>query len=202
MNASADKNLPSIRPERDNQVDLSLAWESIFGGSTAAPPEGARANSVGDRMGAHEAVVSTLVSDVPQPTSSFVRLDLELEIRGGTLASRQDSLRLTQTLANGGATSMLDVPASGTVGDTAAENYPRPGAAHRAAGKLPHYSSGKQPWPIARGTKLTDQPHVPEIPAGLPQACSNATRHSRGRSTVNRGHAQIGVAKAAIPSIS
>ncbi|HTE89852.1 MAG TPA: hypothetical protein VK639_12895 [Terriglobales bacterium] len=52
---------------------------------------------------------SSLVSDVASGYFQLRELDLELEISRRTLGSRTDSLRLTQILADGGATSMLDV---------------------------------------------------------------------------------------------
>ena len=49
------------------------------------------------------------MSDVASAYFQLRELDLELEISRQTLSSRQDSLRLTQLLADGGATSLLDV---------------------------------------------------------------------------------------------
>jgi outer membrane protein, multidrug efflux system len=54
-------------------------------------------------------VVSTLVANVATAYFQLRALDLQLEISKRTLDSRQESLRLTRVLANGGATSLLDV---------------------------------------------------------------------------------------------
>jgi multidrug efflux system outer membrane protein len=91
-----------------HQVDLSLAWELDFWGKYRRANESARASLLATQW-AREAVISTLVSDVAADYFQLRELDLELEISKRTLASRRDSLRLTQTLANGGGTSLLDV---------------------------------------------------------------------------------------------
>jgi len=106
-----------------NQPDLSLAWEPDFWGKYRRATEAARANLLATEW-AHEAVVSTLVSDVATAYFQLRSLDLQLEISRRTLALRQDSLRLTQTLANGWATSMLDVRQAEQLVDTAAETIP------------------------------------------------------------------------------
>src|SRR6195256_3530101 len=106
-----------------NQLDLSLAWELDFWGKYRRATEAARANLLATEW-AHEAVVSALVSDVATAYFQLRSLDLQLEISQRTLALRRDSLRLTQTLANGGATSMLDVRQAEQLVFTAAETIP------------------------------------------------------------------------------
>ena len=106
-----------------NQVDLALAWELDFWGKYRRATEAARANLLATEW-AHQAVISTLVSDVAAAYFQLRELDLQLEISRRTLASRQDSLRLTQMLANGGATSMLDVRQAEQLVFTAAETVP------------------------------------------------------------------------------
>ena len=56
--------------------------------------------------------------------SSLRELDLELEIAKNTLGSRQESLQLTNTLEQGGATSLLDVRQAEQLVETAAETIP------------------------------------------------------------------------------
>jgi len=90
------------------QVGLSLGWDLDFWGKYRRATEAARANLLATEW-ARQAVISTLVSDVATAYFQLRALDLQLEISRRTLASRQDSLQLTQKLANGGATSMLDV---------------------------------------------------------------------------------------------
>ncbi len=180
-----------------NQVDLSLAWELDFWGKYRRATEAARANLLATQW-ARQAVISTLVSDVAAAYFQLRELDLELEISRRTLASRRDSLRLTQTLASGGATSMLDVRQAEQLVFTAAETIP---ALERRIEQQENFLStllGNNPGPITRGMKLTEQPHAPEIPAGLPSSLLERRPDIRqAEAQLIAANAQIGVAKAA-----
>jgi outer membrane protein, multidrug efflux system len=180
-----------------NQVDLSLAWELDFWGKYRRANESARANLLATQW-ARQAVISTLISDVAAAYFQLRELDLELEISRRTLASRRDSLQLTQTLASGGATSMLDVRQAEQLVFTAAETIPD---LERRIEQQENFLStllGNNPGPITRGTKLTEQPHAPEIPAGLPSSLLERRPDIRqAEAQLVAANAQIGVAKAA-----
>jgi multidrug efflux system outer membrane protein len=180
-----------------NQVNLALAWELDFWGKYRRATESARATLLANQW-AREAVVSTLVSDVATAYFELRALDLQLEISRRTLASRQDSLQLTQTLANGGATSMLDVRQAEQLVDTAAETIPD---LERRLEQQENFLStllGNNPGPIARGMKLTEQPHAPDVPAGLPSSLLERRPDIReAEAQLIAANAQIGVAKAA-----
>jgi multidrug efflux system outer membrane protein len=180
-----------------NQVDLSLAWELDFWGKYRRATESARANLLATQW-AREAVISTLVSDVATAYFQLRELDLELEISRRTLASRRDSLQITQTLASGGATSMLDVRQAEQLVFTAAETIPD---LERRIEQQENFIStllGNNPGPIARGAKLTEQPHAPEIPAGVPSGLLERRPDIlEAEAQLIAANAQIGVAKAA-----
>jgi multidrug efflux system outer membrane protein len=180
-----------------NQVDLSLAWELDFWGKYRRATESARASLLATQW-AREAIVSTLVSDVATAYFQLRSLDLQLEISQRTLVSRRDSLRLTQTLANGGATSMLDVRQAEQLVFTAAGTIPD---LERQIEQQENFLStllGNNPGPIARGMALTEQPHVPEVPAGLPSSLLERRPDVReAEAQLIAANAQIGVAKAA-----
>ncbi len=179
-----------------NQVDLSLSWELDFWGKFRRATEAARANLLASQW-ARDAVITTLVSDVATAYFQLRELDLELEISRRTLASRQDSLQLTQKLASGGATSMLDVRQAEQLVSTAAETIPD---LERRIEQQENFLStllGKTPGPIARGAKLTEQPHAPEVPAGLPSSLLERRPDIRqAEAQLIAANAQIGVAKA------
>jgi outer membrane protein, multidrug efflux system len=180
-----------------NEVDLSLAWELDFWGKYRRSTEAARANLLATEW-AREAVKSTLVRDVATAYFQLRSLDLQLEISQRTLKSRQDSLQLTQTLANGGGTSMLDVRQAEQLVSTAAETIPD---LERQIEQQENFLStllGNNPGPIARGMKLTEQPHAPEVPAGLPSSLLERRPDIReAEAQLIAANAQIGVAKAA-----
>jgi len=180
-----------------HQVDLSLAWDLDFWGKYRRANESARASLLASQW-AREAVISTLVSDVAAAYFQLRELDLQLEISRRTLASRQNSLRLTQVLAKGGGTSMLDVRQAEQLVFTAAETIPD---LERRIEQQENFIStllGNNPGPIPRGTKLTDQPHSPDIPAGLPSTLLERRPDIReAEAQLMAANAQIGVAKAA-----
>jgi multidrug efflux system outer membrane protein len=184
-------------------VDLSLAWDLDFWGKYRRANESARASLLATQW-AREAVISTLVSDVAAGYFQLRELDLQLEISRRTLASRQDSLRLTQMLANGGATSMLDVRQAEQLVFTAAETIPDLERRIEQQENLISTLLGNNPGPVARGAKLTEQPHAPEIPAGLPSSLLERRPDIRqAEAQLIAANAQIGVAKAAyFPQIS
>lgn len=186
-----------------SQVDLSLAWDLDFWGKYRRATQAARANLLATEW-AREAVISTLVRDVATAYFQLRSLDLQLEISRSTLKSRQDSLQLTQKLANGGATSMLDVRQAEQLVSTAAETIPD---LERQIEQQENFLStllGNNPGPIARGMKLTEQPHAPEVPAGLPSSLLERRPDIReAEAQLIAANAQIGVAKAAyFPQIS
>src|SRR5690348_4594329 len=101
------KVIPPIKTSA-NQVGVNFDWELDFWGRFRRATEGARANLAATEWGRRE-IVRQLVSNVAASYFTLRAMDMELEISRSTLASRQDSLRLTTKLADGGRTSMLDV---------------------------------------------------------------------------------------------
>ena len=179
-----------------HEVDVSLAWDLDFWGKYRRATESARANLLATEW-SREAVITTLVSDVAAAYFQLRELDLELEIARRTLASRQDSLRITQMLANGGATSMLDVRQAEQLVFTAAETIPDVERRIELQENFISTLLGNNPSPIARGMKLTEQPHAPEVPAGLPSSLLERRPDIRqAEAQLIAANAQIGVAKA------
>jgi multidrug efflux system outer membrane protein len=179
-----------------NQVDLSVAWELDFWGKFRRATESARASLLATEW-ARQAVISTLVSDTASAYFQLRELDLELEIARQTLTSRENSLRLTQILADHGATSMLDVRQAEQLVFGAAATIPD---LERRIEQQENFIStllGRNPGAVARGRKLTEQPHAPEVPAGLPSALLERRPDIRqAEQQLAAFNAQIGVAKA------
>jgi multidrug efflux system outer membrane protein len=206
--SSANQRLATAKltPEYETsptQLGLGFAWDLDFWGKYRRASEAARANLLAAEW-ARRAVVNTLVSNVAAAYFQLRALDLELEISRRTLASRRDSLRLTQVLANGGATSMLDVRQAEQLVFTAAETIPDLERRIEQQENLLSTLLGNNPAPIARGMKLTEQPHMPEVPAGLPSSLLERRPDIRAaEAQLMAANAQIGVAKAAyFPQIS
>jgi multidrug efflux system outer membrane protein len=190
------KVLPAFNSSA-NQVSLSLAWELDFWGKYRRSTEAARANLLASEW-ARQEVISTLVANVASAYFQLRELDLELEISKGTLVFRKDSLKLTQLLADHGATSLLDVRQAEQLVFTAAEQVPD---LERRIEQQENFIStllGKNPGAVARGRKLTEQPHAPEVPAGLTSALLERRPDIRqAEQQLIAFNARIGVAKAA-----
>ncbi|HKO93790.1 MAG TPA: TolC family protein, partial [Polyangiaceae bacterium] len=90
------------------RLGASVAWEVDFWGKYRRASEAGRANLLGSEW-ARRAVVTSLVSAVASGYFQLRALDRQLEISERTLASRQESLRLTEVRDRGGAGSLVDV---------------------------------------------------------------------------------------------
>jgi len=185
------------------QITGSLAWELDFWGKFRRATESARANLFAEEW-AQRQVMSSLVSDVATAYFQLREQDLELEISRRTLTSRQDSLRLTQLLADRGATSMLDVRQAEQLVFGAGASIPD---LERRIEQQENFLSilvGRNPDSIARGRPLVDQPHPPDVPAGLPSTLLERRPDIlQAEQQLVATNAQIGVAKAEyFPQIS
>jgi multidrug efflux system outer membrane protein len=178
------------------QVGMSLGWELDFWGKFRRATESARANLLAQEW-ARRQVITSLVSDVADAYFALRELDLELEISRETLASRTDSLRLTQLLEARGATSLLDVRQAEQLVFGAGATIPDLEARIEQQENFISILLGENPRSITRGRKLTDQPHALEVPAGLPSSLLERRPDVRqAEQDLIALNAQIGVAKA------
>jgi outer membrane protein, multidrug efflux system len=142
--------------------------------------------------------VNTVISNVATTYFELRALDLQLEISKQTLASRQDSLKLEQALEQNGSTSLVDVRQSEQLVYTASETIPNVERQIEQDENLINILLGRNPGPVERGRKLTDQPHPPSIPPGLPSALLERRPDiQQAEAQLIAANAQIGVAKAA-----
>ncbi len=190
------KVIPPIESS-PSQVNLALVWELDFWGRYRRATEAARANLLASQW-ARQEVISTLVSNVAGAYFQLRELDLELEISQRTLTSREDSLKLIKLLADHGAISMLDVRQAEQLVFTAGEQIP---SLERRIEQQENFIStllGKNPDAVPRGRKLTEQPHAPQVPAGLTSALLERRPDIRqAEQQLIAFNARIGVAKAA-----
>ena len=186
-----------------NRLGLSLDWELDFWGKFRRATESARANLLASEW-AQQEVITELVANVAGAYFQLRALDLQLDISKRTLASRRDSLRLTNLLAQGGSTSMLDVRQAEQLVFTAASEIP---ALEQQIEQTENFISillGRNPGPVPRGKQLTEQHHPPAVPAGLPSSLLERRPDIRqAEQQLIAANAQIGVAKAQyFPQIS
>ena len=176
---------------------MSAIWELDFWGKFRRATEAARANLLASEW-ARQQVIATLVSNVATAYFQLRELDLELEISRQALTSRRDSLKLTQLLADHGATSLLDVRQAEQLVYTAGEQIPDLERRIQQQENLISTLLGKNPGAVGRGLKLTEQPHLPQVPAGLPSSLLERRPDIRqSEQQLIAFNAQVGVAKAA-----
>jgi multidrug efflux system outer membrane protein len=194
--------IPSFEITR-GQLDASAAWKLDFWGRYRRATEAARANLLATKW-AEKEVMSTLVASVAIDYFQLRQLDLELEISKRTLNSRQDSLQLTQTLEQHGISSLLDVRQSEQLVYTAAAQVPDLERQIAQEENAISILLGNNPGDVPRGLKLTEQPHAPEVPVGLPSLLLERRPDIlQAEQNLIAANAQIGVARAAyFPQIS
>src|SRR2546427_1162107 len=136
------------------ELNLSVIWNLDFWGKYRRQTEAARAQLLATEWG-QRGVISSLVSNVATAYFQLRALDSQLDIAQRTLASRQQSLQLTQVLARNGSSSDLDVSQSEQLVYTASETIPD---LERQIERQENQLSillGENPGPIARGWTLT-----------------------------------------------
>jgi multidrug efflux system outer membrane protein len=189
------KFLPAFETST-GQVNLSAAWELDFWGKYRRATEAARANLVASEWARRE-VLSTLVANVASAYFQLRALDLELEISNRTLNSRQESLRLTRVLADGGSTSLLDVRQAEQLVFTASAEIP---VLEQQIEQQENFLSillGQNPEDIPRGQTLTEQRQPPEVPPGLPSSLLQRRPDiQQAEAQLVAANAEIGVARA------
>jgi multidrug efflux system outer membrane protein len=181
-----------------NQFQLQgfFSWDVDFWGKFRRGDEAVRASLIASEWAQRE-VVATMVSNVATAYFQLRELDLELDIAKKTLGSRQESLQLTQTLANGGAAGLLDVRQAEQLVETAAETIPETERRIAQQEDLLSVLIGDNPHDIPRGLPLADQAVPTEVPAGLPSALLE--RRPDIEETEQQlivANAQIGIARA------
>jgi multidrug efflux system outer membrane protein len=187
----------------DFQLTASAAWEIDFWGKYRRATEAARASLLASEW-ARRAVATSLVSQVAGAYFELRAFDLQLDIATHTLASRRESLRLTEVTTRGGATSLVDVReaeqlvfnATATMADL-----------ERQIAQHENYISvllGMNPSDIPRGASLEQQTHLPDVPVGLPSALLERRPDVRqAEELLIAANANIGVAQSAyFPQIS
>jgi len=185
------------------RITASAAWQLDFWGLYRRATEAARAELLANEW-ARQEVNATLVANVASAYFQLRELDLELDITKRAVASRTESLQLTQTLEEHGINSILDVRQAEQLVYTATSQIADQERRIEQQENLLSILLGNNPGAIPRGTELTGQIHPPEVPAGLPSALLERRPDIRqAEQRMVAANAQIGVARAAyFPQIS
>src|ERR1700719_3602560 len=202
QNAKVTKLFPAYQVN-GGELNLSVIWNLDFWGKYRRQTQAARAQLLATEWG-QRAVLSSLVANVATAYFQLRALDSELEISQRTLASRQQSLKLTQVLDSHGSASGLDVSQAEQLVYTASETIPDLERQIQQQENVLSVLLGENPQSIPRGRSITEQPAPENVPAGLPSELLERRPDIRqAEENVVAANAQIGVAKAAFfPSIS
>ena len=177
------------------EITATASWNIDFWGRYRRATEGARATLLANEW-AQKAVISSLVANLAIAYFELCQFDYQLEISKSTLASRQDSLGLTKMLEEHGINSLLDVRQSEQLVYTAAAEIPDLERQIAQEENAISILLGNNPGDIPRGLKLTEQPHSPEVPVGLPSALLERRPDIREvEQNLVAANAQIGVAR-------
>jgi multidrug efflux system outer membrane protein len=185
------------------QLTTAAAYNLDFWGKYRRATEAARARLLANEW-ARKEVIAALVANVATDYFQLRQLDFELEIAKRTLGSRQASLKLTQTLEEHGINSLLDVRQSEQLVYSAATEVPDLERQITQEENAICLLLGTNPGDIPRGLRLTEEPHAPEIPSGLPSSLLERRPDvQEAEASLIAANAEIGVARAAyFPQIS
>ena len=202
QNAKISNQFPAYQANA-GELNLGVIWNLDFWGKYRRQTEAARAEVLATEWG-RRAVLSSLVANVATAYFQLRALDSQLEISNRTLASRRQSLALTQLLETHGSASGLDVSQSEQLVYTASETIPDLERQIQQQENLLSILLGESPGPIARGRALTEQPLPQNVPAGIPSELLERRPDVRqAEEIIVAANAQVGVAKASFfPSLS
>lgn len=186
-----------------DELSASVSWNIDFWGRYRRATQAARANLLQAEWN-KRAVIDTFIENLATAYFQLRELDSQLEISQQTLASRQQSLKLTQTLEQGGATSLVDVRQAEQLVEEAAENIPN---TERLIAQTEDEISilvGENPHSIPRGRKLEDEPLPETVPAGIPsRLLERRPDIQQAEQQLVAANAEIGVARAQLfPQLS
>jgi multidrug efflux system outer membrane protein len=168
-----------------------------FWGQFRRATESARASLLATSY-ARNLVQTTLIASVANEYFELRGLDEELEFSKQSVLSDRDSLRLNEINFKGGEYAITDVyQAQLLVQQAEASVITLEQSINQTENAL-SILLGRNPGPIVRGLVITEEPHLSEVPAGLPSAILERRPDVRqAEENLAAANANIGVAKAA-----
>jgi multidrug efflux system outer membrane protein len=184
-------------------LGLQMNYIVDFWGQYRRATEAARANLLASQY-AQDVVRITLINEIATAYFQLRQYDAQLDISQKTVAADNDILRLNTINFKGGYYAITDVyQAQVLVQQAEAQAILLQQLIPQTENAL-SILVGRNPGPITRGLDLTAQPHLPEVPTGLPSALLERRPDVRqAEEALVAANANVGVAKAAFfPQIS
>jgi len=147
---------------------------------------------------ARSVVQTTLISDVATAYFALRQFDSQLQISQKTVAADEDIVKLNTIKFKGGESAITDVYQADLLLQQSQEQVISDQQSIAQTENQISILLGRNPGPIARGLALEDQPHLAEVPTGLPSALLQRrpdVRQSEG--SLMAANENVGVAKAA-----
>jgi len=180
-----------------DSVSVQAQYIVDFWGQYRRATEAARANLVATQYG-QEVVRTSLIADVASAYFRLLQYDAQLEYSEKTLIADQDMLRLNTINFKGGESAKTDVLQAQLLVEQAQAQII---SLHQLIVQTENVISillGRNPGSIGRGIALIEQPHMPEIPQGLPSTLLQRRPDVRqAEMFLVAANANVGVAKAA-----
>jgi multidrug efflux system outer membrane protein len=168
-----------------------------FWGQYRRATEAARANLVASEYG-QDVVRTTLVTDVASAYFQLRQYDAQLEYSQKTLEADREMLNLNTIKFKGGESPKTDVlQAELLVQQAEAQIITLQQSIEQTENAI-SVLLGKNPGSVARGISLTEQPHAPDLPTGLPSTLLERRPDvRRSEMLLVSANANVGVARAA-----
>jgi outer membrane protein, multidrug efflux system len=178
-------------------ASLQLSYIVDFWGQYRRATEAARADLLATEYARH-LVETTLISSVASAYFQLRQLDSQLDFSKQTVVSDQDSLRINTINYQGGEYAITDVyQAKLLVEQAEAEVITLRQSIEQTENQL-SILLGRNPDSVPRGLNLVDEPHLDEVPVGLPSAILERRPDVRqAEEALVAANASVGVAKAA-----
>jgi multidrug efflux system outer membrane protein len=176
---------------------VQASWILDFWGQFRRATEAARANLLSTQYG-QDAVRITLISSVAQDYFQLRNFDAQFEYSESMLEANNEILRINTEKFKGGDAAITDqLQAELLVQQAQAQIISLRQLIEQTENQI-SILLGRNSGPIARGIALTAQPHMPEVPAGLPSAILERRPDVRSaEEELVAANANVGVAKAA-----
>jgi multidrug efflux system outer membrane protein len=184
-------------------LGLSLNYIVDFWGQYRRATESARATLLASQFG-QEVVLTSLISSVATNYFLLRQFDDQLDFSKKTVIADREILKLNEIKFKGGESAITDVYQAQTLLQQAeAQVISNQQFIEQTENNI-SILLGRNPGPIARGLSVAEQPHLPEVPAGLPSALLERRPDvRRAEENLVAANANVGVAKAAFfPQIS
>jgi multidrug efflux system outer membrane protein len=184
-------------------LGLQMNYIVDFWGQYRRATEAARANLLATQY-AKNVVEITLISSIATTYFQLRQFDAQLVISKQTVIADNDILRLNTINFKGGEYGITDVYQAQLLVQQAESEVISLNQLIPQTENALSILVGRNPGPIIRGINLVDQPHLPDVPVGLPSALLERRPDVRqAEEALVAANANVGVAKAAFfPQIS